>query len=81
MKERRKKEEGRKQDRTCTPVRELKVRRGSHIWGSSLTGREISWDRRGPSGARRRAQQPVCGRQDRVRPTQMFRAIAVHTPA
>ena len=29
------------------------------------------WDRRGVSGAQRRAQQLVCGRPDRVRSTQM----------
>ena len=76
MKERRReKEEERKQDGTCTPGREVKVRQCSRIWGTPLTSGEISWDRRGASGARRRAQQPVCGRADRVRPTQMVCAM------
>ena len=52
MKERRReKEEERKRDRTCTPGGELKERRGSHLGGSPLTGREISWDRKAALGA------------------------------
>ena len=45
MKERRReKKEERKQDGTCAPGRELKVRRGSHIWGSPLTNGETWLD-------------------------------------
>ena len=32
-------------------VGELKEGRGSCMWGNSLTGGEISWDRRGALGA------------------------------
>ena len=53
----------------------------SHISGSPLTSREISWDRRGTSGAQRRAQQLVRDRQDRVRPTQIFHTTALLAPA
>ena len=78
MKERREKEEERKQDGTCLPGRELG--RGSCI-GKPPHCRKISWERRGALGARRRAQQPVCGRQDRLRPTQMVCATALHATA
>ena len=45
MKERRReKEEERKQKGNCIPGGKLKVRRGSCIWGSPLTGRKISWE-------------------------------------
>ena len=73
----------RKQDGTCTPAGELKERRGYRTQGSPLTSGESSWDREGASGARRRGQQSVCGRQDRVRPTrmvQMVRAAALSAP-
>ena len=53
MKERRKKEEERKQNGNCTPGVELKVRKGSHIWGGPLTGGEISRDRSRASEAQR----------------------------
>lgn len=70
MKERkREKEEERKQDRTCVPGRELKMRRRSYICGSTFTDEEISFDSRGDLEAKRQAQQPVCGRHDRVKPT------------
>ena len=41
----------RKQDGTCVPERELKKRKGSRIWEDPVTGREISQDRKGASGA------------------------------
>ena len=40
------------------------MRRGSRVCGSPLTSEEISWDRRGASGAWKGAQQLVGGRQD-----------------
>ena len=82
MKERRReKEEERKWNGTYVPAGELKVRTGSRIWGNTLTGREISWDRGGVLGACRRTQQLVCGRQDRVRPTMMVCVTALCDPA
>ena len=60
---------------------ELRMRRGFHICGGPLSSGEISWDRGGASGSQRRAQQPVCVRQDRVRLTQMVCAMALCTPA
>ena len=30
---------------------ELKEKKGSHIWGSTFTSREIIWNRRGTLGA------------------------------
>ena len=46
----------RKQDKTCTPGRELKKRKGSCTLGNALTCGEISWDRKRASEAQRRAQ-------------------------
>ena len=80
MKERREKEEERKQDGTCSPGRELKMRRSSHIWEIPLTGGKINWDRKGALGAQRRTQQLVGGRQDRLRPIQVVHASALCTP-
>lgn len=57
--------------------RELKERRGSHIQESPITGGGISWVRRGAVRSQRRAQQQVCGRQDRVRPTQLVPLAAL----
>ena len=60
---------------------DLKERKGSCIQGNHLTGREIIWDRRGGLGAQKRGQQPVCGRQGKVRSTQMVCATAPCVPA
>lgn len=49
--------------------------------GRSPHGREISWDRKGASEAQKIAQQPVCGRQDRVRLTQRVSTTTLCTPA
>ena len=79
MKERREKEEERKWDRTCAPEEKAEgEERFLHPekppqWQRDQLGQ------RGASGAQRRAQQLVCGRQDRVRHTQMVRAITLHT--
>lgn len=53
--ERKKKGKGRerKQDRTCVPGRELKMRRRSCICGSTFTDEEISSERRGDMEAKR----------------------------
>ena len=59
----------------------LKDKRGSWTHRSPLTGGETVWNRKGASGAWRSMQQTVCGRQDRVRPTQMAHVTALHTPA
>ena len=73
MKDRREKK--RKQYVNC--VLEGSWRRGSCTQGSPHTSRDINWDRRGGAlGTRRTAQQPVCGRPDRVRPTQIVCDIA-----
>ena len=53
------------------------MRGGSHIWGSPLISRKISWDRR---EAQRRMQHPAWGRQDRLRSTQMVWATALWAP-
>ena len=84
MKKRKGKKEERKQDGSCAlwGLREdLKERRGSCTQGTPIASGEISWDRRGVSGAWRRAQQPVCGRQDRVRPTLVVHDTTLHAPA
>ena len=47
--------------------------------GDPHTNGEISCNRRGASGAQRRAQKLVCGSQDRMRPTQMVHATAMGT--
>lgn len=50
---------------TCIPERELWRRKGFHTLRSSLTG-EISLDQRGALEPKRRVQQLVCRRQNRV---------------
>ena len=56
---------------------ELKERRGSHIQESPITGGGIGWVRRGAVRSQRRAQQQVCVRQDRVKPTQLVPLTAL----
>ena len=80
------KEEGKKKRRgnggeTCTSGEKLKVGRDSHIWGSSLTCREVTWDRRGASGAPGREQQLLPGRQGTARPAQKVCTATLSTPA
>lgn len=53
----------------------VKFRRGSRIWGSpSPAGPSAGTE--GKLGARGREQQPVTGRQDRGKPTQMSQSPA-----
>ena len=78
MRERRKeKEEERKQDETCAPVEEGAAEgegRLPHL-GKPLHQQGDQLGQKGSfRGSQRRAQQPVSGRQDRVRPTQMVHA-------
>lgn len=44
-----------------------------------FTGGEISWDRKRAFRAQRRVQKLICVRKNRVRPTQMVHATALHT--
>ena len=57
---------------------ELKERRGSHIWGSPLIDRDMNWDRREFMGYWKRVPT---AKQDRVKPTQMVCATALHALA
>ena len=54
---------------TCAQGKDLKEGRSSCTWGSPLTSRETSWDRKAALVAQRKEKQLACVRQDKINRT------------
>ena len=81
MKERREKKEEKNKDGACTPGGELKVRRGSCIWGRLLTGGKISWDRRESFRGLTKGPATSLWQAGQSETYTMVHTTALHTPA
>ena len=68
------------QDGTSIPERQQWRRKGTHILGSHLTDRKISWGGRTSKSARK-VQQLDCKQQSRVRAAQIIQTTGLDTTA
>lgn len=78
MKEKKKR---RKQDRTCTPERELDKCKFLTLWKAPSTRGVIGEDRKEASAAQRKMQQLVYCRQNTARPARAIWSTPLRVPA